>query len=274
MAFPDQIPSNVLVAPDNLIPVFDAIIGGKSVHACCARALHAFMEVKRDFSTWIKNRIDEYGFIQDQDFLVHQNGGTKTGRGGNRKAVIDYHLTLDMAKELSMVERNEKGREARRYFIECERRMLEQAQSAALRAEAQPQSKSPPLPWIDWSQKFTLDATALPGEPFDAGKALAQAYLVMFRGHAAPCSTFLLLKGYLRRMTADFAPEDLIDPHRRGAAPGARALECVLSGFLWEQERLASLAAHTLPDDAEARFMALVSPQPAKALTQALLYPA
>lgn len=80
-----------------------------------ARDLHQFLESKQDFSDWIKRRIEDYGFIENEDFvLLHKNMGQK-GRGGhNRK---DYAISLDMAKELSMVERNEKGRQARRYFI-------------------------------------------------------------------------------------------------------------------------------------------------------------
>lgn len=120
-----------------LIPVFPGQINNQSVNLVDARLLHSFLEVTRDFSTWIKGRIEEYGFIKNVDFLVHQNCGTKTGRGGNRKAVIDYHLALDMAKELSMVERNDKGRQARRYFISCEQQ-LHAAQPLLQEKEPQP----------------------------------------------------------------------------------------------------------------------------------------
>ncbi len=104
-----------------LIPVFAGEIQSQSVQLVDARLLHGFLESAQDFSDWIKNRISEYGFIENIDFLLHKFREQK-GRGGHNK--IDYHLTLDMAKELSMVERNEKGKQARRYFIECERLLV------------------------------------------------------------------------------------------------------------------------------------------------------
>lgn len=92
-----------------------------------ARELHAFLEVKTRFNDWINNRIKEYGFTQDVDFNTTENlvaSETKTYGQGR----IDYFITLDMAKELSMVERNAKGKEARRYFIACEKELKEQQQ--------------------------------------------------------------------------------------------------------------------------------------------------
>lgn len=80
------------------------------------------MKVGRDFSTWIKNRISEYQFSENVDFLIPQNWGAKKGRGGDRRSV-DYLLTLDMAKELAMLERNETGRSIRRYFIQKEKEL-------------------------------------------------------------------------------------------------------------------------------------------------------
>ncbi|EMW9888600.1 antA/AntB antirepressor family protein [Salmonella enterica] len=105
-----------------LIPVFNGTINNEPTLLCNARDLHEFLEVGKDFSTWIRTRITEYGFVENQDFiLLPKNGEQKIGRGGhNRK---DYHLALDTAKELAMVERNEQGRQVRRYFIECEKKL-------------------------------------------------------------------------------------------------------------------------------------------------------
>jgi phage anti-repressor protein len=109
-----------------LIPVFNGTLSSETALLCNARDLHTFLGVKRDFSNWIRERIDDYGFIENQDYiLLAKNGEERIGRGGhNRK---DYHLTLDTAKELAMVERNDKGRQVRRYFIECEKRLHNEA---------------------------------------------------------------------------------------------------------------------------------------------------
>lgn len=85
-----------------------------------ARELHTFLESKRDFSNWIKDRIEKYGFIENQDYELLNNFGEQSGRGGHNK--IEYALSIDCAKEISMVEGNEKGKQARRYFIECEKK--------------------------------------------------------------------------------------------------------------------------------------------------------
>ena len=101
-----------------LIPVFTGTLSDSTARLCDARALHAFMHVKRDFATWAKARIKKYGFIAGIDYVevFTKSGGNLGGRPS-----IDYHLTLDMAKELSMVENNDMGRQARRYFIACEK---------------------------------------------------------------------------------------------------------------------------------------------------------
>ncbi len=91
-----------------------------------ARDLHTFIGVKKDFSNWIKDRIEKYGFTEGVDYVTISRSPIQAS--GNRGASIDYHLTLDMAKELSMVERNEKGKQARLYFLECEKVAKQQAQ--------------------------------------------------------------------------------------------------------------------------------------------------
>jgi phage anti-repressor protein len=108
-------------ASTSLVPVFTGTLQDQSVQLCNARDLHAFLEVGRDFSTWLKERIEQYGFTEGEDFVFGSpKRGNQTGRGGDRRS-RDYHLTLDMAKELAMVENNDKGRQVRRYFIALER---------------------------------------------------------------------------------------------------------------------------------------------------------
>lgn len=104
-----------------LIPVLPGTLSGRSVQLVDARLLHQFLEVGRDFTSWIKERIAEYRFVEGEDFLT---ASAPPIRGaGNRGRRTDYLLTLDMAKELAMVERTPRGRQARRYFIECERQL-------------------------------------------------------------------------------------------------------------------------------------------------------
>lgn len=100
---------------NNLIPITAASIGGDKQQGVNARDLHEFLEVKAKFADWIKNRISDFDFQENQDYLtvskILENGGRTK----------EYLLTLNMAKELSMVERNEKGKQARQYFIQCEK---------------------------------------------------------------------------------------------------------------------------------------------------------
>ncbi|EEG2782612.1 AntA/AntB antirepressor [Salmonella enterica] len=114
-----------------LISVFSGAISNEPTLLCNARDLHTFLEVGKDFSTWVKHRIAEYSFTENADYIIVQNlTSPKLGTSKSRvRKLIDYHLTLDTAKELAMVERNEKGRQIRRYFIECEKRLRQQQQS-------------------------------------------------------------------------------------------------------------------------------------------------
>lgn len=109
-----------------------ATIGADTVQTVNARELHAFLGIGRDFSTWIKHQINEYKFSPGMDFVTVE--GLSAPSSGSAKArpqrTVEYALTIDMAKELAMVERNEKGREARRYFIECEKQLRAKPQEA------------------------------------------------------------------------------------------------------------------------------------------------
>lgn len=121
---------------NQLVPVFAGSIQGQTVQLVDARLLHDFLGVVSRFADWIKNRINEYEFAKDQDYVEVFLKNEKNPKGG--RPSIDYHLTLDMAKELSMVERNEKGRQARRYFIECERQALAFQSPALPEPDAKP----------------------------------------------------------------------------------------------------------------------------------------
>lgn len=103
-----------------LIPLQQRAMDGAAVQTVNARDLHVFLRVNRDFSTWLKARIEQYRFVENSDFVCSPVLGGKENRGGHNR--LDYHLTIDMAKELAMVERSDRGKEARQYFLQCERR--------------------------------------------------------------------------------------------------------------------------------------------------------
>jgi anti-repressor protein len=92
--------------------------------AVSARELHEFLGSKRMFSNWMKSRINKFGLQEGVDYeAINKFVKCQNGIGGVNS--VEYALTLDAAKELAMVEGNEKGKEARRYFIEIEKRHRE-----------------------------------------------------------------------------------------------------------------------------------------------------
>lgn len=117
------------------IKTFTGSLQNQTVQLVNARDLHHFLQVGRDFSNWIKSRISDYNFIENEDYTCSpnlasgENQGLSRFWGGHNR--IDYHITLDMAKELCMLERSELGQQARRYFIQMEkaaRRLAQQQQ--------------------------------------------------------------------------------------------------------------------------------------------------
>ncbi|MBS9777187.1 MAG: antA/AntB antirepressor family protein [Gammaproteobacteria bacterium] len=111
------------------IPTTNAELNGDNQPLVNARDLHDFLEVGRDYNTWIKSRISDYQFTENLDYMEFSPKLGKTPIFGGRPKK-DYLITLDMAKELAMVERNDKGRQARRYFIEMEKRTLADTKQA------------------------------------------------------------------------------------------------------------------------------------------------
>lgn len=84
------------------------------------RELHEFLEIGTRYDTWF-GRMLEYGFVENQDFtLVAQKRATNNPKNPWTE-IIDHAITIDMAKEISMLQRNEKGKFARKYFIKCEK---------------------------------------------------------------------------------------------------------------------------------------------------------
>jgi phage anti-repressor protein len=103
------------------IAIVEETLNHELVKTVNARELHAGLGVGNHFRTWIKRRIEKYDFIQDVDFI--------TVKTDAQNGAVEYFITLDMAKELSMVERTDKGKEARQYFIKMEKQALSKPMS-------------------------------------------------------------------------------------------------------------------------------------------------
>ena len=96
---------------DSLIQITKNTINGVEViNSVNAREIHNYLGVKTRFNDWINRAIEKYDFIENIDYSILSNGNSK-----------DFVVTLDMAKELAMLENNPKGKETRKYFIEFEK---------------------------------------------------------------------------------------------------------------------------------------------------------
>lgn len=102
------------------IQIHSGNINGEQIQTVNARDLHAFLEVRSRFNDWFASRVKDYGFVENLDFVAFTEKSVKPHSGGRPSR--EYHISLDMAKELSMVERTPKGKEARQYFIKMERK--------------------------------------------------------------------------------------------------------------------------------------------------------
>ncbi|NRD80324.1 antA/AntB antirepressor family protein [Bacillus sp. BRMEA1] len=112
--------NNLKIIADEMLPVYENEHGERFINA---RELHEKLMVGKDFSTWIKLRIEQYDFTEDEDFSPILGNSAKSTFGANvGRQRKDYLFTLDAGKELAMVENNEMGRAIRKYFIEVEKR--------------------------------------------------------------------------------------------------------------------------------------------------------
>ena len=109
-----------------IIALSAATIGGEQIQTVNARDLHAFLGVKTEFKDWIARRIKDFGFVENTDFcsFLSESSGGRPSK--------EFSVSLGMAKELAMVERNAKGKQARLYFIECEKIAKAKATAPAL----------------------------------------------------------------------------------------------------------------------------------------------
>ena len=93
-----------------------------------ARELHEFLGVTKHITQWIKPYIkddNDYGFELNVDFMRIDGEVNPT----NGLPTVDFAITIEMAKELSMVSKTEKGKQARKYFIQCEKKLKEVVQA-------------------------------------------------------------------------------------------------------------------------------------------------
>lgn len=113
----------------SLVAISKSVIGDDEVNSVNARELHAFLESKQKFADWIDAKVINNPFFKETvDFIVFRNimKNTEETKGGRPR--IEYALTIDTAKKVSMAEQTAKGEEVRTYFIQCEKTLKEVVQ--------------------------------------------------------------------------------------------------------------------------------------------------
>lgn len=109
-----------------LLPYAPLEVGDETIQTINAKHVYDFLQVKSDYSHWIARAIKNYDFKEGRDFVGVKNDARKLQAlsGGTIEiSEIEYHVTFDMAKELSMLARGEPGKEARAYFIAEEKKL-------------------------------------------------------------------------------------------------------------------------------------------------------
>lgn len=101
------------VIANEMLPVYETSTGEKVV---IARELHEQLLSKQKFTDWIQRRIENYGFMEGEDFFI------TLGKSTGGRPSKEFIFTLDTGKEIAMLENNEIGRAIRKYFIDVEKR--------------------------------------------------------------------------------------------------------------------------------------------------------
>ncbi|WP_232517032.1 antA/AntB antirepressor family protein [Edwardsiella tarda] len=119
----------------DIVPVVSGRIGERETNVVSGTSLHKALGVATRMTDWIKRRIGEYGFKEGLDYIIVENLRSPNLSSSKSRQQIshEYLTTLDMAKELAMVERSEQGRAIRRYFIQCEEALQLTAPEVAAR---------------------------------------------------------------------------------------------------------------------------------------------
>ena len=93
----------------------------KGIQLVDARELHRRLKVQTAFNHWVNRRVSEYNFDENKDYFTENQLLDKNDKKYPHRPRTEYFLTIDMAKEIAMVERTEVGKEIRNYFIEMEK---------------------------------------------------------------------------------------------------------------------------------------------------------
>ncbi|MDL0090000.1 antA/AntB antirepressor family protein [Campylobacter gastrosuis] len=159
---------------NELIPIGKTKLNGAEINSVNARDLHEVLESKYQFADWIKTRLDEVDAIENIDYIIVSEKSETMSEAG-RKASIkkEYILTIDIAKEISMLERNEIGKKVRRYFIEVEKaykaqfaipknlsEALRLAADQAEQIEALEAQRIASLPYVTYAKAVEASATS------------------------------------------------------------------------------------------------------------------
>lgn len=138
----------------NLLQTTQAFNGGNQ--GINARDVHRLLKVGRMYQHWIKARIKQAGFIENQDFVIVQNSTIglpklASEKGGDTRS-YDYIVSLDMAKHLCLMEKNEIGRAVRQHFIDAESQLKQVAPAVYKNTLAKTQAR---LAAIDHNREMT-----------------------------------------------------------------------------------------------------------------------